>query len=96
VAIINFREWQLSEVTELLHQRAVIDRLYLRNTEIEMKSTKVAVKKKKGPGRPATGQDPVITIRLSKDLQSDIEQWAHKRKLSRSTAIRELIQAGLK
>ena len=54
--------------------------------------------KKRGRGRPATGQDPTLTVRLPMDLRSAIEAWAkqQKDKPSRSVAIRRLIELGLK
>jgi hypothetical protein len=53
--------------------------------------------KKRGRGRPATGQDPTLTVRLPMDLRSSIETWAEqqKDKPSRSEAIRRLIELGL-
>jgi hypothetical protein len=51
----------------------------------------------KRPGRPATGRDPVLTVRLPPALRSAIETWAKQQKdtPSRSEAIRRLIEAGL-
>jgi hypothetical protein len=56
----------------------------------------IAVTPKKR-GRPATGQDPVLTVRLPPDTRLAIENWARqqKDKPSRSEAIRRLIEAGL-
>ena len=53
--------------------------------------------KKRGPGRPATGQDPTMTVRLPMDLRSAIETWAKQQKdrPSRSEAIRRLIEIAL-
>ena len=53
--------------------------------------------KKRGRGRPATGQDPTLTVRLPMDLRSAIETWAKQQKdrPSRSEAIRRLIELGL-
>ena len=58
------------------------------------KSIPVTQKKR---GRPPTGQDPVLTLRLPPALRSDIERWAMQQsdKLSRSEAIRRLIELGL-
>jgi hypothetical protein len=58
------------------------------------KSIPVTQKKR---GRPATGQDPVLTIRLSLALRSQIESWAKQQddKPSRSDAIRRLIEIAL-
>jgi hypothetical protein len=60
------------------------------------KSIKVIPKKKRGRGRPATGRDPVTTMRLPDDLRVSIDQWATENKMSRSEAIRALIEQGLK
>ena len=51
----------------------------------------------KRPGRPATGRDPVLTVRLPLALRSEIESWAkqQKDKPSRSEAIRRLIEFAL-
>jgi Arc/MetJ-type ribon-helix-helix transcriptional regulator len=48
-------------------------------------------------GRPATGRDPVLALRLSPALRSKIEAWAkqQKDKPSRSEAIRRLIELAL-
>jgi hypothetical protein len=49
------------------------------------------------PGRPATGRDPVLAIRIPTALRVDIESWAkrQKDKPSRSEAIRRLIECAL-
>ena len=51
----------------------------------------------KRPGRPATGRDPVLTLRFPPALRSAIEAWAkqQKDKPSRSEAIRRLIEFAL-
>jgi hypothetical protein len=51
----------------------------------------------KKPGRPATGRDPVLAVRLSPALRSAIESWAEQQadKPSRSEAIRRLIKFAL-
>jgi hypothetical protein len=61
------------------------------------KSSIEKVLPKKKPGRPATGRDPVLTIRLPLALRSAIEIWAKKQKdkPSRSEAIRRLIEFAL-
>jgi metal-responsive CopG/Arc/MetJ family transcriptional regulator len=48
-------------------------------------------------GRPATGQDPTLTVRLPMTLRSAIETWAKQQKDSptRSEAIRRLIEIAL-
>jgi hypothetical protein len=59
------------------------------------KSIKVHQKKL---GRPATGRDPAVTIRLPEDVLEDVETWATKQEddLNRSQAIRRLVEIGLK
>jgi hypothetical protein len=61
-----------------------------------MKSIKVIPKKKRGRGRPATGRDPVLAVRLPNELRTTVEEWAKKEKMTRSEAIRMLIERGLK
>jgi hypothetical protein len=51
---------------------------------------------KRGPGRPATGRDPLTALRLSVEVTAAIDAWAHKAGTSRSGAIRQWIEAGLK
>jgi predicted transcriptional regulator len=57
------------------------------------KSNKSVIRKR--PGRPATGQDPVLAIRLPAALVADVDQWAGKRDMTRSAAIRRWIENGL-
>jgi hypothetical protein len=59
-------------------------------------STKNVVRKR--PGRPATGQDPVTAIRLSKEIRAAVDTWAAKQEdiPGRSEAIRRLVELGLK
>jgi len=47
-------------------------------------------------GRPATGFDPVLTVRLPDDLVKGLEAWAKKNGLTRSDAIRQFIELGIK
>jgi metal-responsive CopG/Arc/MetJ family transcriptional regulator len=58
-------------------------------------STKKVTPKKRG--RPATGRDPVLTVRIPPALNSAIQSWAkqQKDKPSRSEAIRRLIEFAL-
>ena len=60
------------------------------------RSTEKVIPKK--PGRPATGRDPVLALRLPPALRSEIESWAKQQndKPSRSEAIRRLIEFALK
>jgi len=48
-------------------------------------------------GRPATGQEPTLTLRLAARLRLDIESWRKQQgdNPSRSEAIRRLIEVGL-
>jgi hypothetical protein len=59
------------------------------------KSIKVHQKK---PGRPATGRDPAVTVRLPKEVLGEVETWAVKQdgEPNRSQAIRRLVEIGLK
>ena len=56
-----------------------------------MKASKKTVLRKR-PGRPATGQDPVTAIRLSKEMRAAIDAWAAAQddEPARSEAIRRL------
>jgi Arc/MetJ-type ribon-helix-helix transcriptional regulator len=55
----------------------------------------VTVKQKKR-GRPPTGRDPFVGIRLPPKLITEIDRWSEKAKaLSRSEAIRRLVELGL-
>jgi hypothetical protein len=64
-------------------------------TIIMGKSIKVHQKK---VGRPATGRDPAVTVRLPKEILDEVESWSIKQpeELNRSTAIRRLVEIGLK
>jgi hypothetical protein len=57
------------------------------------KSTDVAKKK---PGRPATGNDPLISARVPSEIVAAIDAWADKKGATRSEAIRRLVELGLK
>jgi hypothetical protein len=48
-------------------------------------------------GRPATGKDPVKTLRMPADLAERIEQWAKRNgEDSYSEAMRHLLELGLR
>ena len=51
----------------------------------------------KKPGRPATGRDPMLALRIPPVLRAEIERWAQreKDKPSRSEAIRRLLEFAL-
>lgn len=57
------------------------------------KPIKVHPKKKRG--RPATGKDPLLSARLPAKLIETIEGIAASEKISRSDAVRNLIERGL-
>ena len=65
-------------------------------TQFMRKSIKVHQKKK--VGRPATGRDPAVTIRLPSTILDQIEDWAKHQddQPPRSPAIRRLVELGLK
>jgi hypothetical protein len=55
-----------------------------------------SISAKRKPGRPATGVDPMYGARLSDELVKQIDAWAKAEKVSRSEAIRRLVEMGLK
>jgi hypothetical protein len=71
--------------------------------KVYYKNMKEAIPKKHGgrrcgSGRPATGKDPVRTVRLSDEFIATIDAWSVKQpdNPSRSEAIRQLVERGLK
>jgi len=58
-----------------------------------VKSISVVRKKR---GRPATGTDPLLTVRAPTILIEAIDAWATKEGIARSEAVRRLIEVGLK
>ena len=62
-----------------------------------MKPSTENVVRKRSPGRPRTGQDPVTAIRLSPELRATVDKWAGHQpdKPKRSEAIRRLVELGL-
>jgi hypothetical protein len=70
---------------------------HLSNTVSIAMSTEKVIQKKK-LGRPATGNDPIRTFRLSDEKVAEIEAWAARQpdKPSRSEALRRLIDLGMK
>ena len=47
-------------------------------------------------GRPATGRDPFVKVRMPPDIIQAIDRWAAKfQNLDRSAAIRALVELGL-
>jgi hypothetical protein len=57
------------------------------------KSIKVHPKKRRG--RPATGKDPLVSARLPQPLIDQIEKWSASTEVTRSEAIRRLVELGL-
>jgi hypothetical protein len=54
----------------------------------------ITVKPKKR-GRPATGRDPLVGVRIPTELIAEIDAWARRSKITRSEAIRQFIEAAL-
>jgi hypothetical protein len=61
-------------------------------------STKKVILKKRKRGRPATGNDPMMALRMSPELKIEVDDWAAKQadQPSRSEAIRRLVEQALK
>jgi hypothetical protein len=57
---------------------------------------KIKRKTKKARGRPATGVDPLVNFRLPVARISDLDEWAKEEGLTRSAALRHLVERGLK
>ena len=57
------------------------------------KSIKVNQRKR---SHQATGRNPVSAVRLPVDLTADVDAWAASKEVSRSEAIRRLVEIGLK
>jgi hypothetical protein len=55
-----------------------------------------AIQKKRGRGRPATGFDPLITMRLPAEMIAALDKRAVAEGINRSELLRRLIEAGLK
>jgi hypothetical protein len=54
----------------------------------------IGVKPKKR-GRPATGKDPLVGVRIPPHLIAGLDEWAEDQGISRSEAIRRLVEKGL-
>jgi hypothetical protein len=52
--------------------------------------------KQKIRGRPPTGFDPLVGVRIPKETIAALDAWAKSEKISRSEAIRRLVELGLK
>jgi hypothetical protein len=55
----------------------------------------ITVKRKKR-GRPATGTEPLYGIRIADAMMKQIMDWAKTNGVTRSVAIRRLVELGLK
>jgi hypothetical protein len=53
-------------------------------------------KKKKKIGRPATGRDPAVTVRIPQETLDAVTRWAKQHDYNRSTAIVDLVERGLR
>jgi len=47
-------------------------------------------------GRPATGHDPLVSARIPQHLRDELDAWAKRRGISRSVAIRRLLEGSVK
>ena len=54
----------------------------------------ISVKPKKR-GRPATGRDPLVGVRIPVELIAELDGWAKHNSVTRSEAVRQLIEGGL-
>jgi len=46
-------------------------------------------------GRPATGKDPLVGVRMPPDLIKAVDVWAKKNGYIRASAVRSFVEAGL-
>jgi Ribbon-helix-helix protein, copG family len=53
-------------------------------------------KPKRKPGRPATGVDQAVAVRLPANVLAEVDKWAADNGSTRSDAIRQLIERGLR
>jgi hypothetical protein len=58
------------------------------------KSIKAMPKKRRG--RPATGKDPQVVLRMPAALIAEVDAWGATNSAMRSEAIRRLVEIGLK
>jgi hypothetical protein len=57
------------------------------------KSIKAMPKKRRG--RPATGKDPQVVVRMPATLIAEVDAWGATNDAMRSEAIRRLVEIGL-
>jgi hypothetical protein len=60
-----------------------------------MKKSIKVMPKKRGRGRPATGKDPQVVLRMPPELIAAADAWGQANDLGRSEAIRRLVELGL-
>ena len=60
-----------------------------------LKSTMSIKDKPKKRGRPATGKDPLVGVRMSPELTKAVDAWAKKNAHTRASAIRYFVEVGL-
>jgi hypothetical protein len=61
-----------------------------------MAPSKKNVIQKRRPGRPATGTQPLVTVRLPPEMIADLDKKAKAEGVGRSDIIRRLVGLGLK
>jgi len=54
-----------------------------------------SLKPKKKRGRPATGKDPLVGVRMPPALIAQVDAWASYQATGRSEALRRLVEIGL-
>jgi hypothetical protein len=59
-----------------------------------MKKSIKAMPKRRG--RPATGKDPQVVVRMPSALIAGVDAWATAKEIGRSEAFRRLVELGLK
>jgi hypothetical protein len=64
-------------------------------TQSDMSAQVKSVNKKRGPGRPATGHDPLLATRVPAEVIAAIDAIAEQRDSSRAAITRELILGSL-
>jgi len=75
--------------------RLIVDAEFRYNLKMAKKSITV-IPKKRGRGRPATGRDPLVALRLPPEMIKAIDDWAARNGESRSQAMRALLERGLR
>jgi Ribbon-helix-helix protein, copG family len=55
----------------------------------------LSTKKKRKPGRPATGRGIMLSGRVPAELVAAVDRWAKANGISRSQAVRRLIEQAL-